>query len=304
MDVPQNKQILELSWQNMRPELFIGDSGVTLKTGESIDIVLSEHRYCVGYIRFKARERTPCQDKATIPSGKEGQCNFCKQQDASFTAKTGYGLSKQAGDLLSADHAVYLAYFADDIIKVGVALWERREVRVLEQGAIACLFIGRGNGTMARNLERKIHTQVGLTEWVRLETKLKNLQKLPTQIHIQLALEGIFDRIRSITPSQIMFDTPDFQYLLPSYSLRPEVAESDILLVQSVPESTRISGTIVGVMGSTLLITAADAHVYAVGGRYLSGFHCVDLSSTFKYQLAGLELKKIPANRQRSLFDI
>lgn len=158
----------------MRPELLIGDSRVTLKTGESIDIVLSERRYCVGYTRFKALERTPCQDKATIPSGKEGQCDFCKQQDASFTAKTGYGLSKQAGDLLSADHAVYLAYFADDVIKVGVALWERREVRVLEQGAIACLFIGRGNGTMARNLERKIHTQVGLTEWVRLETKLKN----------------------------------------------------------------------------------------------------------------------------------
>ena len=98
MDVPQNKQILELSWQNMRPELLIGDSGVTLKTGESIDIVLSERRYCVGYTRFKARERNPCQDKATIPSGKEGQCNFCKQRDASFTAKTGSELSNQPGD--------------------------------------------------------------------------------------------------------------------------------------------------------------------------------------------------------------
>jgi hypothetical protein len=295
--------IRELSWQNLTPELIIDTEYSQLVCGEHICIALSQERHCIGYKEFGAMEFIPCPDKKEILPGKDPQCDFCKQRDISFTAKTGYGLSKQAGELLSSDHVVYLAYFSNETIKVGVALWNRREVRVSEQGAIACLFIAKGNGTMARNFERRVHTSTGFTEWVRLETKLKGLGKEPNKERARTSLEEAYIKVRNITPSAILLSEPEFIYLFPRYAIQESVFNSDMALAQELCGGANVCDRLVGVYGKVLLFGIASS-TYAINSLLLCGFDVQsNISKCPQGATSGVTMKHIAVDHQQSLFD-
>ena len=294
--------IEDLSWQSLSPVLIIGGQEKPLKNGEQFEMKLSDTRRCVGFNQYGSGA-APCPSSAIIPAGRDSQCEFCRKKDISFTAKTGFGNSKEANELLSEDHVAYLAYFSDNLIKVGVSRWDRREVRISEQGALACLFIAKGNGTAARNLERKIHTHVGLTEWVAQSKKLRAIGRdIPSEAAMRESLEEAFSSVVSKTPSALMLKEPMFLYLAPQYQLDSSIASKDIYLASMVNLGAHINGVIAGIYGKLILVKTPKDTVVAIPSEQLKGFSTVK-NPHIKSGIQGIETKVLSIDRQQNLFD-
>ena len=79
--------------------------------------------------------------------------------------------------LEAGEHFVYLAYFSDDVIKVGISFSGRGIARLLEQGARAALVLGEfSSANIARNYEEKISKMPDFCENVKTGIKLKLLE--------------------------------------------------------------------------------------------------------------------------------
>lgn len=69
---------------------------------------------------------------------------------------------------------MYLAYFANDKLKVGTAASYRRYERLLEQGALCSIFLAKiPNGRLARKIESEV-SRLGVTTRVNLSYKINN----------------------------------------------------------------------------------------------------------------------------------
>lgn len=295
--------IIEPSWKQGKPELITAKETFSLESGESLTLALSDERHCVGYHAFGADGQTPCMRDRVIPEGRESQCEDCRVKDVSFAAKTGIGDSRQATELLNRDHAVYLALFSKDIVKIGVSVWERREIRTKEQGATACLFLARGNGTVARNLERRIHTNLGFTEWVRANTKLAALAKSLDEVESEVELMAAFERIKAWLGESALIE-PEFMYHRPSYGLADEVASLPIRQVTKLGLGARVGGKVVGLLGKLLLLEHQGT-LYSVDMNLLSGYSLQGpLKSEFTGQLVGITDRVIEVDRQQSLLGL
>ena len=96
-------------------------------------------RYCTGWVDMAQHQAHPCPDNATVVDRYE-QCLVCRNKTgfnpAFYHAKT---ISKQQETLNQNPHFVYLAYFAPELIKVGISQEARGIRRILEQGARAAI---------------------------------------------------------------------------------------------------------------------------------------------------------------------
>ena len=69
---------------------------------------------------------------------------------------------------------MYLAYFANDKLKVGTAASYRRYERLLEQGALYSIFLAKvPNGRLARRIESEV-SRLGVTTRVNASYKINN----------------------------------------------------------------------------------------------------------------------------------
>ena len=69
---------------------------------------------------------------------------------------------------------MYLAYFANDKLKVGTAASYRRYERLLEQGALYSIFLAKvPNGRLARKIENEV-SRLGVTTRVNASYKINN----------------------------------------------------------------------------------------------------------------------------------
>ena len=124
-----------------------------------IEIEKVEKRYCIGYYDLLNRKNIPCESYEELTGSEYTQCKQCK-------IKSGFSLclgcngsvcktnSDKAKQFCNQEHYVYLAYFPNDKLKVGTAVYYRRYERLLEQGAIYSIFLAKTkNGKLARKLE-------------------------------------------------------------------------------------------------------------------------------------------------------
>lgn len=82
--------------------------------------------------------------------------------------------SDKAKKFCTEEHHVYLAYFANDKLKVGTAASYRRYERLLEQGALYSIFLARvPNGRLARKIENEV-SRLGVTTKVNSSYKINN----------------------------------------------------------------------------------------------------------------------------------
>ncbi len=295
--------IIEPSWKNLIPELNLTDQTIKLESSKPIALDLSAERHCIGYYELGASQRISCPFSRKIDEGKEPQCKDCYMKDASFVAKTGLGDSAKATELLRKRHAVYLSLFSEDIVKVGVSVWERREIRTKEQGAIACMFIAEADGMAVRSLERRIHNQLGFTEWVRLANKLKALGNLPDQEKCKSLLEEANQKVRDEIDSDLFIE-PDFRYNLPSYSVDQSVYSLPIRQITKLSKGAKLGGVLRGLLGKAMLIEH-DKNIYAIDMNLLSGYEMnVDFYSDFTDNYNGIEFNQIEIDRQPSLLDL
>lgn len=165
---------------------------------------------------------------------------------------------------------MYLAYFANDKLKVGTAASYRRYERLLEQGALYSIFLAKvPNGRLARRIESEV-SRLGVTTRVNASYKINNFVIDKTQEEIeqmlmdeyQTILEKISEQCREylIRPEYNNFtnisDKVRSNLLEESRQLNlfggmdePERKEYD-----RVPKPENVDGDIKAVVGNLMLI--------------------------------------------------
>ncbi|KIX78119.1 hypothetical protein SF23_08655, partial [Streptomyces sp. MBRL 10] len=131
-----------MRWKDAGPAIgWCGDGRAerasALVHGQRLAFVARGERHCLGV--WRGGRHTACPTSATVP-GRAGnaQCPACARLDRSFSV---------AADTNAADprtYRVYLAWFGPGMVKVGITAEERGAARLLEQGAVAWAWLGRG----------------------------------------------------------------------------------------------------------------------------------------------------------------
>ncbi|WP_049983091.1 DUF2797 domain-containing protein [Halorubrum sp. BV1] len=149
------------------------------------------------------------------------------------------------------EHAMYLAAFAPDVLKVGVTRLWRLETRLREQGADRAAHVRTfPDGRVAREVEAELATRDGLVDRVRVPTKVDGLGRDVDATAWETVLDG-FDPIERFA----------FDYGL-DLDERP-VAE------------TMAAGTVRGWKGRVLVIDRGGS-TYAVDARDLVGYELTE----------------------------
>ncbi|MGW7450281.1 DUF2797 domain-containing protein [Streptomyces sp. NPDC054787] len=151
-----------IRWQDGSPAIGWygqgrGERASVLAYGQRLAFVAGGERRCLGVRR--AGKRTPCPTAATVPGrAANAQCPECARLDRSFSV---------AADTNAADprtYRVYLAWFGPGMVKVGITAEERGPARLLEQGAVAWAWLGRGPLMAARRTEELLRAALGVPD--------------------------------------------------------------------------------------------------------------------------------------------
>lgn len=135
-------------------------------------------KYCTGWVDFDNHCSQICPDSATV-DGKYENCLKCRD-------RTGFNPAFYNADSVSAQqekinqnpHFVYLAYFAPEVIKVGISQEERGIRRLLEQGARLALKLETfASALIARQYEAKISALDGIVETMPIHKKLELIKQ-------------------------------------------------------------------------------------------------------------------------------
>ena len=135
-------------------------------------------KYCAGWVDFENRCSQICPDQATVDEKYEN-CLKCRDKTgfnpAFYNANS---VSAQQEKINQNPHLVYLAYFAPNVIKVGISQEERGIRRLLEQGArLAVKLETFSSALIARQYEAKISKLDGIVETLPVYKKLELIKQ-------------------------------------------------------------------------------------------------------------------------------
>lgn len=149
-----------------------------IKVGDIVNWSVSRERHCIGYRAPGASSLEPCPDDAVTDGA--SQCDKCfeRAQLRPCLRCSGERCMNPARrrDCIQPDnHALYLAAFSQDVIKVGVSRWPRRHLRVLEQGARAGRIIARADGLEIRHIETLVGRTADVPDRLSAKTVIRAL---------------------------------------------------------------------------------------------------------------------------------
>ena len=135
-------------------------------------------KYCAGWVDFENRCSQICPDHAAVDEKYEN-CLKCRDKTgfnpAFYNASS---VSAQQEKINQNPHFVYLAYFAPNVIKVGISQEERGIRRLLEQGArLAIKLETFSSALIARQYEAKISKLDGIAETLPVYKKLELIKQ-------------------------------------------------------------------------------------------------------------------------------
>lgn len=288
--------------QNPRWKLTDFKSGETLNFSPdfeeelAIKIDLSQ-RFCIGWHNLETGEDFVCPDKVILDN-KYTQCQKCQQRTgfnpAFYNVNPGKISSQQQARNAKA-HFVYLAYFSDNIIKVGISFSGRGITRLLEQGARAALILGEfSSANIARNYEEKISKMPEFCENVKANEKLKTLEQkfdfkkaekklLAARKRIEQTQKVDFEKNQPLNLDR--FYMKNYDFLPREIILAADCAQSDNFLI--------FSGVLKAQIGYILLAEQQN-EIIALPLRKFIGYK-------IQFLPKNIELK-LP-KRQTSLFD-
>ncbi|MEV8565651.1 DUF2797 domain-containing protein [Streptomyces sp. NPDC051322] len=125
-------------------------------------------RTCVG------ARRNACPVRAPVPGrGTQARCAECARLDRAHSV---------AADTIADDpqtYRVYLAWFGPGLVKVGITAEARGSARLLEQGAVAFGWLGRGPLMAARRTEELLRSALGVPDRIPYASKRAVRSRLP-----------------------------------------------------------------------------------------------------------------------------
>ena len=210
-------------------------------------------RFCKGYYDLEKRTSHACPEHAHINDTFE-QCSACQKRTgfnpAFYHAKT---ISEQQQKLNQQPHALYLAYFAPDVVKVGISQAHRVKQRLLEQGARRAIILETcSSALIARQYEARISELPSIVEHLRRQTKLKLFQTSYDDSLARNELESTLAHVEASLATKFS-DAQPFE--TEPHFYRESI---DITKVIDVTEQLQLTGTIVAVVGSDLITQEHD----------------------------------------------
>jgi hypothetical protein len=254
-------------------------------------------RRCIGFRRPDDNALVPCPNSITDLG--RPQCDDCLT--AAFILPCLLCAGERCGNPLRrgscvrpANHITYLASFGPGIIKVGVARWERRLERLIEQGARTAIAIARDDGQQVRRLETHIKKHIKVRQNTRdgivnalIPDRLAPTSKLwaYTQASGQMTAHDGGESRQQQEIAALRAELMDVlvsavkprvraQWLSPAEALDlpplPFLSQEPRLL--QVRPHDRMRATLVAVLGQTLLLDADTGEQLAMDAGSLVGY--------------------------------
>ncbi|MFG2652739.1 DUF2797 domain-containing protein [Streptomyces sp. NPDC048436] len=159
-----------LSWGDSGRPVLVWERGdvSSLVVGRPVGFRVVGRRECVG------ARGNPCPVAAAVPGrGTQARCAECARLDRAHSV---------AADTIADDprtYRVYLAWFGVGMVKVGITREERGPARLLEQGAVAFVWLGRGPLMAARRAEELLRVALGVPDRISYARKRAVRASLP-----------------------------------------------------------------------------------------------------------------------------
>lgn len=234
----------------------------------------TSQRYCIGWHDIANGESHTCPE-ANFIDAKYEQCPACQKRtgfNPAFYHTTSVSSQQEARNL--EPHILYLAYFGNDIIKVGISHAARGNSRLLEQGARSALILNSfPTAHIARQYEAKIAALESIVETVLIRKKIEVLSLPYKQADAEAKLKNTLSRIEaeiktSFSGTTILhLDTKFFPSGTPALDSAYESTPHDL-----------ISGKVSGMLGSLLFCEQQDAQLFLPLKKYVG--YRVEFSDT------------------------
>ena len=280
-----NVLIFEFRWLDEKICEFSGSVGARfgrkkLAIGADFSIeIKSEKKKCAG--SFSENSWQICPQNF---SGK-AKCELCRAREKSFvfTAFDGFNFENVNDEDLAKikfPHLVYFAFFDENLVKVGVCNSSRKNLRQLEQGSLATLFVAATpDGISARQIET-IFRQNYFADKIKSATKKKFLSPEPAENAEKILREIFVDKkkIFSEHPNLENFfeKKPEFQNWEIFYGL-PKIRDSNKNLhFVDLKFGEAVSGKIVAIRGPFIFLET-DEEIAAICAKDFAGLE-VDFS--------------------------
>lgn len=223
-----------------------------LNFGDEITIIFNlDQRYCTGWHDLETGERFACPTHEKVDYKYE-QCKICQSKtgfNPAFYNADSVSQAQQARNSLP--HFVYLAYFSDNDIKVGISFAKRGNSRLLEQGARQALILETfSSALVARQYEAEISKLSMFCENVKLNRKIELLSRDYDESQAKLKLYDAKQTVESNLNTK--FENSEYINLDLKF-FASKFDKSKLKNVIDVTSKNQITGKIVGVLGSILL---------------------------------------------------
>lgn len=177
------KQFLGIKWIEDSPQMLFYDTITRTIEYEKcegfISLQRTNQKRCKGYYDLERKQIVPCRTFKDLTGSNYSQCVECQTNSGFDLCLVCNGdncqtNSDKAKRFCEEGHHVYLAYFANDKLKVGTAASYRKYERLLEQGALYSIFFAEvPNGRLARKIENEV-SKLGITTRVNASYKMNN----------------------------------------------------------------------------------------------------------------------------------
>ncbi|MCC3300277.1 DUF2797 domain-containing protein [Arthrobacter sp. zg-Y895] len=216
-------------------------------------------KFCLGSWQVNddgVQSHTPCPGQA--PAERGYQCSSCFIRDEVRGIHNSHRVDSIPTALrryLDQPHWLYVATFADGSTKVGTAADGRKQLRLIEQGAVRARYVARaGDGLVVRVLEDAVTAVVGLQQAVRAGTKTAALARPLAAAELDARNAEAAESVRSMLPDVAItgFRTAD-EVWEPPAQFRT-VLETPCELYPCDPASGEHGMVIQAVLGATALV--------------------------------------------------
>ena len=214
------------------------------KLSGRIALELSNEKRCIGY-----RSQEGFEECASNTDENVKQCGLCSWKDIARVYTVGdFSVHPEMREKCeSEEYVIYLAGFAEHIIKVGLTRRERLMERWLEQGADFGAELASVQGPHeAYPLEAKLQEKFGFVNAVRASTKIAYLEF--DREHARKNFDAALEKVRASD----LVPEPGKVIDLSSHYPKPDGAQ----------ESKEINGKVIGAKGSLLFMKNENGLVF------------------------------------------
>jgi Protein of unknown function (DUF2797). len=210
-------------------------------------------KFCVGGHDLGTHESWVCDDGAEVDRKYE-QCKKCMDRTGFNPAfYNADGISDKQAEYNKQAHMLYLAYFDDNNIKVGISNGRRGVTRLLEQGARCAVVLEKFNSAnVARQYEAMISRVSGISETLQVVKKIGIIND--STFCFEGAREKLLsEKTRIEKEVKVEFSGNEVMNLDEHYGNTSNLAE-----LNDITDKEVISGEMVACVGSLLIVRNED----------------------------------------------